>query len=599
MNLRIIKLIIAMTALLLLVACDDGGSTTGTPSANAVMTTIVSPSAANIATVPVEPTVVPTPTVAPSPTVVPTPTVTPTPTVVPTPTAAPAPTVVPTPTVSPIQAETASGADKAIKEALAEAAPNGPRGVGRLYQLPVNPYLLVSPEGTTRFRGYGTKNSSPEHPDVPVSVHWEFIGSPGSSVFAPASTKVMDILPLDGGDYSVLLNGASNPFWVWELKHVKNLTVEVGDDIEATKKLGVISEAGSLLLGLKEQQDPLRERADLPRYHCPLISLHPVGFVEMQLEMIRATDSERLGIKADLIDELTPCAVTTPLPELPVTGSVIDETQRQIDAAFATTAIWDPMPKTVPVSSFVGHDVVAGLAYRLPVDPEAIIAHITTLEEHVGTGYVGQAVAEDAFHGYGYKRPFEDGNFEGFDVGWYFLAAPGTPVVAPVAGQVVRIVQLKPDEPDMTIVINQTGEPDWTYENNDWSWGVGHVVDVRVEVGDMLEIGQIIAKVAPDWNYENEDATLAWNAGIDFGLTEYVGGEVGSLHHCPLIAIDPEGLISAQLELIRQALGAHAGIDPDDHPRWTICATDQPFGGDHYSGGGGVVPNYDHMRDVP
>ncbi|SVB03624.1 uncharacterized protein METZ01_LOCUS156478, partial [marine metagenome] len=188
MNLRIIKLIIAMTALLLLVACDDGGSTTGTPSANAVMTTTVSPSAANIATVPVEPTalltptVVPTPTVAPAPTVVPTPTLAPAPTVVrtvvPTPTVTPAPTVVPTPTVSTIPTETASGADKAIKEALAEAAPNGPRGVGRLYQLPIDPYLLVSPEGKTRFRGYGTRHGSSEHPDVPVSVHWEFIGSP-------------------------------------------------------------------------------------------------------------------------------------------------------------------------------------------------------------------------------------------------------------------------------------------------------------------------------------------------------------------------------------------------------------------------------------
>ena len=174
----------------------------------------------------------------------------------------------------------------------------------------------------------------------------------------------------------------------------------------------------------------------------------------------------------------------------------------------------------------------------------------------------------------------------------YFLAAPGTPIVAPVAGQVMRIVQIKPDEPDMTIVINQTGE-------HDWSWGVGHVVDVRVEVGDVLEVGETIATVAPDWSYESGGPVLAWNAGFNFGLTEYVGGEVGSLHHCPLIAIDPEGLISVQLELIRQALGAHAGIDPDDHPRWTICATDQPFGGDHYSGGGGVVPNYDHMRDVP
>ena len=67
----------------------------------------------------------------------------------------------------------------------------------------------------------------------------------------------------------------------------------------------------------------------------------------MQLEMIRKEDSERLGVKADLIDELSPCAVTTPLSEPPDTKSVIDETQRQIDAAFATTegrALLGPSP---------------------------------------------------------------------------------------------------------------------------------------------------------------------------------------------------------------------------------------------------------------
>ena len=501
----------------------------------------------------------------------------------------------PTPTettssATPTQSEEGGGVDTAVEKALAEAVPYGPSGVGRLYHLPVNPYLLVAPEGMTRFRGYGTANGSSEHPDVPVSVHWEFIGLPGSSVFAPAAAQVMEIVSLDGGDYSVLLNGAGNSFWVWELQHVEDLTVEVGDDIEATKKIGVISEAGSLLLGLKEQQDAGRGRTDLPRYHCPLISLHPIGFIEVQLEMIRVADGDRLGVEADLIKELSPCAVTTPLPELSDTGFDIDETQRNIDAAFGATAIWDLEPKLVPATNFDGH--LAGLAYRLPVDPKAVSAHISTLDAHAGSRYVGQAVAEDAFHGYGFRRPFEDGKFQGFDAGWNFLAAPGTPVVAPVAGWVKDLIQIKPDEPDMTIVINQIGEMDWY-------WEVAHVVNVRVEVGDRLEVGDMIAEVAPDWSYESEGPVLAWNAHVNFGLIEYVGGEVGTLHHCPLIAIDPEGLISEQLELIRQSLGAHSGVHPDDHPRWTICTTDQPFGGDRFSGGLGIVPDYDHMRAVP
>ena len=117
-----------------------------------------------------------------------------------------------TPSATPSQPEEGGGVDTAVEEALAEAAPNGPRGVGRLYHLPVDPYLLVAPERMTRFRGYGTANGSSEHPDVPLSVHWEFIGSPGSSVFAPATSQVMDIVSLDGGDFSVLLNAAANPF---------------------------------------------------------------------------------------------------------------------------------------------------------------------------------------------------------------------------------------------------------------------------------------------------------------------------------------------------------------------------------------------------
>ena len=111
---------------------------------------------------------------------------------------------------------------------------------------------------------------------------------------------------------SVLLSGARNPFWVWELKHVDDLTVEAGDHIEATNKIGVISEAGALLLGLKEQQDPGRERTDLPRYHCPLISLHPVGFIEVQLEMIRQALGAHSGINPSDHPRWTICTTDQP-----------------------------------------------------------------------------------------------------------------------------------------------------------------------------------------------------------------------------------------------------------------------------------------------
>jgi len=50
-------------------------------------------------------------------------------------------------------------------------------------------------------------------------------------------------------------------------------------------------------------------------------------------------------------------------------------------------------------------------------------------------------------------------------------------VVAPVAGRVMKVDQIMPGEPDMSIMINQTGEYDWI-------WKIDHVVNVRVEAGD-------------------------------------------------------------------------------------------------------------------
>lgn len=242
---------------------------------------------------------------------------------------------------------------------------------------------------------------------------------------------------------------------------------------------------------------------------------------------------------------------------------------------------------------------IAGLAYRLPVDPKAVIAQIATLASHRPDWGM------DVFHGYGYQRPFlvgairktsdgtivPDSRFQGFDVNWYFLTEPGTPVVAPVAGRVMKVDQIMPGEPDMSIMINQTGEYDWI-------WEIDHVVNVRVEAGDWIEVGEQIAEVSPEVAWTQEPS-FASSPGFSFALLEDGGGDVGMLHYCPLIGLDPAGLVLEQLEQIHQALGAHYQIDSDDHPRWATCATDQPIGGHRFSGGMGVVPDYAHMRDAP
>lgn len=52
-----------------------------------------------------------------------------------------------------------------------------------------------------------------------------------------------------------------------------------------------------------------------------------------------------------------------------------------------------PEPKPVPTSYF--EPSIAGLAYRLPVDPKAVIAQIATLASHRPDWGM------DVFHGYG------------------------------------------------------------------------------------------------------------------------------------------------------------------------------------------------------
>ena len=71
-----------------------------------------------------------------------------------------------------------------------------------------------------------------------------------------------------------------------------------------------------------------------------------------------------------------------------------------------------------------------------------------------------------------------------------------------------------------------------------------------------------------------------------------IGGELGSLHHCPLIGLDPSGSALTELGKIQEELGRHYGISPESHERWKTCITNQPIAGDRWSGSMNVVLDY-------
>jgi len=133
-------------------------------------------------------------------------------------------------------------------------------------------------------------------------------------------------------------------------------------------------------------------------------------------------------------------------------------------------------------------------------------------------------------------------------------------------------------------MINQSGE-------YDWAWVIDHVINVQVSDGDWVEPGDQIGEAAPSVGWTLEPS-FASSSGFSIGLLEMTTGEIGALHHCPLIGLNPSGSALSELEQIQQALGDHYGISPDSHARWRTCISDQPIGGDRWSGSMSVVLDY-------
>ena len=462
---------------------------------------------------------------------------------------------------------------------------------GRLVQLPIDPYELVTTEATERFRAYGSSGQTNGSNGL-LSNNWEFIGSPGASVYAPLSGNIVKVEALSGGTHTVhIANSLNDPDWVWQITPVSQLSVTETERVETSQRIGVTSEQGKLFLSLIEQSDQSRPRTDLPRYHCPLLSLYPAGFVQTQLQLLREQDALRLGIEAQLSEDWTPCRVTTPFPESPDSAIETNSSQLELDEKLLASAVWDPTPKPVPISFF--DSSIAGHLVRLPVNPDDVIAHISTLSSH------NPEWGKDVFHTFGHKRALleEPGNrslpdgsvvpatrFMGYDVNWYFLTPPEASVVSPLAGQVMSVSQLIAGEPDMSLFINQTG-------NYDWAWNIDHIVNLQVEAGDWVEPGDLIGQAAPRVGWTHEP-TFASSYGFSISLVEMIGGELGSLHHCPLIGLDPSGSALTELEKIQEELGRHYGISPESYERWKTCITDQPIAGDRWSGSMSVVLDY-------
>ena len=90
------------------------------------------------------------------------------------------------------------------------------------------------------FRGFGMPTPKPDNPEM-LSPQWEFAVPAGTPALAPVTGYVVAIPTLWSDDFSVWLSADGEESGVWEVEHVIDVLVEVGDFVEAGQSIATAS----------------------------------------------------------------------------------------------------------------------------------------------------------------------------------------------------------------------------------------------------------------------------------------------------------------------------------------------------------------------
>ena len=141
------------------------------------------------------------------------------------------------------------------------------------------------------FRGFGKpKENNAEE----LSPQWEFAVPPGSPALAPLTGYVVAIHTLWSDDLTVWLSSDGEQSRVWEVEHVIDVLVEVGDFVEAGQPIATASvfggrEIAMVELGLLKEGQP-------PTHYCPLLYVDEdaLSVINAELNEIRKENFTRL-----------------------------------------------------------------------------------------------------------------------------------------------------------------------------------------------------------------------------------------------------------------------------------------------------------------
>tara|TARA_B100001750_G_scaffold149066_1_gene119319 strand:+ start:531 stop:1481 length:951 start_codon:yes stop_codon:yes gene_type:complete len=143
------------------------------------------------------------------------------------------------------------------------------------------------------FRGFGMPTPKPDNPEM-LSPQWEFAVPAGTPALAPVTGYVVAIPTLWSDDFSVWLSADGENSGVWEVEHVIDVLVEVGDFVEAGQSIATASVFGGREVALVELG--LLVGGQTPSHYCPLLYVKEdaLAVIKDELNKIRKENFDRL-----------------------------------------------------------------------------------------------------------------------------------------------------------------------------------------------------------------------------------------------------------------------------------------------------------------
>ena len=201
----------------------------------------------------------------------------------------PTPTLTPSPTATSVPTAT----KVPVKAALMQSLP-----------VDVSAVLSAGPiaNSSRTFGGFGMPKFHDPNQRIP---QWEFSVPLGTPALSPVSGTVSDIHILWSDDYTVMIRGDQGD-WVWEVEHVINVEVRVGERVEAGQQVATASDFAERIngKGFGVVELGLLEGGRVPIHHCPLLYIDQTALssITADLDAIRQENLQRLDGQGFVLD---------------------------------------------------------------------------------------------------------------------------------------------------------------------------------------------------------------------------------------------------------------------------------------------------------